>query len=57
MTKYISFPDYYDCYEYHGSTIIELTRRHNGAIVWRDWILFDSIEEAAEFFNAACVAQ
>ena len=55
MTKDISYPDYYDCYEYHGNTTIEQTRRQDGLIIWRDWILFDTVEEAAEYFNDACV--
>ena len=55
MTKEISHPDYYDCYEYHGNTTIEQTRKQDGAIIWRDWILFDSVEEATEYFNDACV--
>ena len=55
MTKDISYPDYYDSYEYHGNTTIELTRRQNGMVIWRDWILFDTVEEAADYFNNACV--
>ena len=55
MTKEISHPDYYDCYEYHGNTTIELTRKQGGMIIWRDWILFDSVEEATEYFNDTCV--
>jgi hypothetical protein len=55
MTKNISHPDYYDSYEYHGNTTIELTRKQDGLIIWRDWILFDSVEEATEYFNDACV--
>lgn len=55
MTTDISYPDYYDCYEYHGNTTIELTRKQDGMIIWRDWILFDTVEEAAEYFNDACV--
>ena len=55
MTKDISHPDYYDSYEYHGNTMIELTRRQNGVIIWRDWIMFDSVEEATEYYNDACV--
>ena len=30
MTRDMSYPDYYDCYEYHGNTTIELTRRQDG---------------------------
>ena len=57
MTICISYPDYYDCYEYHGNTTIELTRKQDGAVIWRDWILFNSVEEATEFFNDTCVVQ
>ena len=54
MTNNISYPDYYDCYEYHGNTTIEQTRKQDGMIIWRDWIIFDTVEEATEYFNAAC---
>jgi len=54
MTRYITNQDYYDCYEYHGNTMIELTRKQNGNTIWRDWILFDSVEEATEYFNDSC---
>ena len=57
MTHSISYPEYYDCYEYHGNTTIELTRKQDGMTIWRDWILFDTVEEAAEYFNDACVTQ
>ncbi len=53
MTRYVTQPQYCDCYEYHGGTLIERVRRHDGATVWRDWLMFDSVEEASEFFNAA----
>ncbi len=54
MTNHIFNPDYHDCYEYHGNTTIELTRRQGEITVWRDWILFDTVEEAAEYFNDHC---
>ena len=54
MTRTISDQDYCDCFEYHGNTTIELTRRQNGHTIWRDWILFDSVEEATEYFNDNC---
>jgi hypothetical protein len=57
MTKNISQQEYYDCYEYHGNTTIELTRRQNGETIWRDWIIFDSVEAASEFFNDHCESQ
>jgi len=55
MAENIPQSDYYDCYEYHGNTTIEQTRRQNGLIIWRDWILFDTVEEAAEYYNDTCV--
>jgi len=44
------FSDYYDSYEYHGNTAIEITRIKNGVTVKRDWIFFDSVQEAQDFF-------
>ena len=55
MNNDISYMDYYDCYEYHGNTTIELTRKQGGVTIWRDWIMFDTVEEATQYFNDACV--
>lgn len=52
MTSYQFDTDYQEVYEYHGSTTIEYTRCRNGRTVLREWILFDSVEEATEFFNS-----
>ncbi|MBT8371087.1 MAG: hypothetical protein KJO34_09010 [Deltaproteobacteria bacterium] len=54
MTKTVSHNQYCDCYEYHGGTLIERIRQHAEGTIWRDWIMFDSIEEASDFFNDAC---
>ena len=54
MTRHASYPDYQDCYEYHGCTTIERIRKQFGKAVKRDWLLFDSVEEALEFFNNNC---
>ena len=54
MTKHVSHNQYCDCYEYDGGTLIERIRQHAEGTIWRDWIMFDSIEEASEFFNDAC---
>jgi hypothetical protein len=43
-----------EMFEYHGHTAIERTRRKNGK-TRRDWIFFDSIEEALSFFNDYCL--
>jgi hypothetical protein len=54
MTKHIFNPDYHDCYEYHGNTTIELTRRQGEITLLRDWLTFDSVQEAADYFNEHC---
>lgn len=41
---------YQDHLEYHGSTTVERVRKLGDIVVRRDWILFDSIEEAMEYF-------
>ena len=46
-----------DIYEYHGSTMIERTRQRAGNIILRDWILFDSVDEASDYFNDYCYEQ
>jgi len=56
MTKHIYNPDYDECYEYHGNTTIELTRKQGEITVWRDWITFDTVEEASVYFNEHCSA-
>ena len=56
MTKHVYNPDYHDCYEYHGNTTIELTRKQGEITIWRDWITFDTVEEATDYFNEGCGA-
>jgi hypothetical protein len=51
MTRQLTCDAYADFFEYHGSTVIEHTRTQAGETVWRDWIIFDSVEEAADYFN------
>ncbi len=36
-------------YEYHGNTTIEMTRKQDGVTIEREWLLFDTVEEAQEF--------
>lgn len=55
MTRNSEHEAYRDCYEYHGNTQIEHTRIQAGETLWRDWIIFDTVEEAADYFNAACI--
>ncbi len=54
MTKYISHQTYYEHYEYHGGTMIERIRKRGKNTVLHDWIIFDSVEEASDFFNCEC---
>lgn len=54
MTLTTATHDYQDLFEYHGSTTIERIRKQNGAVIWRDWILFNSVEEAEDYLNDAC---
>ena len=53
MTGYIVTPDYQERFEYHGNTAIEHTRLRDGHVE-REWIHFDSAEEAVEFFDEVC---
>ncbi len=53
MTGHIATPDYQETFEYHGNTAIEHTRRQDGHVE-REWILFDSAEEAVAFFDEVC---
>jgi hypothetical protein len=54
MTRLLATEAYSDSYEYHGSTVIEHIRTLSGKTVWRDWIMFDTVEEACDYFNAEC---
>ena len=56
MQKHESHSNYQDFFEYHGNTIIEFIRRQEGITILRDWLLFDSAEEALAFLNTTCEA-
>lgn len=51
MDRQIIYPDYKEAFEYHGSTTIEITRQRGGRVIWKDWLIFDSVEEASTFYN------
>jgi hypothetical protein len=53
MTAQITCQEYREVYEYHGNTAIEHTRFQDG-VVERQWIYFDTTDEAVEFFNEVC---
>lgn len=54
MTKHIHQSDDYchEYFEYHGSTAIVRVRKYPRNIVVREWIYFDSVEDAMEYFNS-----
>ncbi len=54
MRKHELNPTYHDFYEYHGNTEVVRIRHHWGKIVRQDWIVFNTVEEAMEYFNTKC---
>ena len=46
-----NYDDYKEALEYHGSTTVAITRERGGRVVWKDWLIFDSVEEASTFYN------
>ena len=47
-------PHYSDRYEYQGNTMIQRIRIRDGAAVRRDWIIFDTVTAANDYFNRCC---
>ncbi len=54
MTKHIYSQSIHEHYEYHGNTIVERIKKRAGCTISRDWIIFDTVEEAQDFFNNDC---
>ena len=54
MIKTEIYPNCIEYYEYHGGTTIELIRKYNAETLEQDWIMFDSVEAAMEYFNDSC---
>ena len=54
MRKHELYSTHNDFFEYYGNTEIMRIRKQNGTIVRRDWLIFDSVEEAMEYFNTEC---
>jgi len=46
--------DYHDFYEYFGNTEIERIRRQGDKTIGREWLIFNSVDEAMEYFNDKC---
>lgn len=53
MTSYHINSEGQEFFEYHGNTAIERIRKQKGK-VRRDWLYFDSAEEAVTFFHEQC---
>ena len=51
QTQTTGFQEYF---EYHGNTAVEMTRKESGYVIKRDWILFDTVEEAQSFYYDNC---
>lgn len=54
MRKHELYTTYHDYFEYFGNTEIERIRKQAGKTVRRDWIIFNTVEEALEYFNGRC---
>ena len=48
------YTDYHDHFEYFGNTEIERIRMEGEKVIKHDWINFDTVDEALEFFNDRC---
>lgn len=54
MRKNELYSDYHDFFEYFGNTEIERVRKQGDKTIRHDWIIFDTVEEAMEYFNDRC---
>jgi len=51
MRKHELYTDYHVHFEYSGNTEIERIRKQGEKTLRHDWIIFDTVDEAMEFFN------
>lgn len=49
-----TYTDYHDHFEYFGNTEIERIRMQGEKVLKHDWIIFNTVDEAMEFFNDHC---
>jgi hypothetical protein len=54
MRKHEMYPDYHDLFEYFGNTEIEHIRKKGQKTIRHDWIIFNTVDEALEYFNEKC---
>ncbi len=48
--------DVRDCFEYYGHPAVTHLRKRGRRAVWREWVLFDSVDEAREFYHQQTAA-
>ncbi|UCD32448.1 MAG: hypothetical protein JSV38_00655 [Desulfobacterales bacterium] len=54
MRKFEFHPTHHDFFEYLGNTEIVRIRKQNGTTVKKDCLIFNSVDEAMEYFNTEC---
>jgi hypothetical protein len=54
MKKDLSYSNYHEIIEYHGNTEVERIRKQCDEIIEHDWLIFNSVDEAMEYFNEKC---
>ncbi len=54
LSKNVIYQGYHDSYEYHGNTEIDRIRKKDDEIIEHDWLIFNSVDEAMEFFHDKC---
>jgi hypothetical protein len=54
MRKHELYTEYHDYFEYFGNTEIQRIRKKGQQTIRRDWLIFDTADEAMAFFNERC---
>jgi len=54
MRKFEFYPAYSDVFEYIGNTEILRIRKQYGTTIRKDWLVFNSQDEAMDYFNTKC---
>ena len=56
MGSAVATKEVQDGFEYEGHTVVAHVRKRGQRIVWREWILFDSVDEAFDFYSQQIAA-
>jgi len=51
MFRNEQYSTYHDVYEYFGSTEIGRIRKFDDQSIQHDWLIFNSVDEAMDYFN------